>query len=253
MSGALLGISAAGGIATQALRATGLMPAMFGRTRKIGTIIPDVTIEESHSDRVTFTQHPVAVGSPVHDHAYRMPATVTMRLGFSNANVIGGAVQAGVEGFAKGGFGGALESAGESVFDSFTEEKVRKTYKKLLDMQFDQDAWEANKAPLKEFTLTTGKRTYKNMVITEISVRTDRTTEYSLMVEVHMQEVFFVKTSSTTQPSQTDQKNPSQTASPTDQAGKSAAPVKNPDSLLVQGGFGRMIPKVISGGGGASP
>src|SRR4029077_19725214 len=104
MSGALLNtglraVTSVAGIGTELLSATGLMPAMFKAPRKIGTIIPDVTIEESHSDRLTVTQHPVASGSQIADHAYKMPATITMRVGFSNSSVI----SAGVQGFMQGG------------------------------------------------------------------------------------------------------------------------------------------------------
>ena len=68
------------------------------------------------------------------------------------------------------------------------------------------------------FTLTTGKRTYQNMVIVELGVRTDHTSEYSLMLECHMQEVFIVDTQTTTQPAQpaqSDQANPASTQATT--------------------------------------
>jgi hypothetical protein len=90
-------------------------------------------------------------------------------------------------------------------------------------MQFNVDA-ASNQAAVNVITVTTGKRTYPNMVITEISVRTDRTSEYSLFVEAHFQEVITVTTQTTTQPAQTDQSNPSQTASPTDNGTQSPTP-----------------------------
>jgi hypothetical protein len=242
MSGALLGISAVGGIAQQALQATGLMPAWFRAPRSIGdssskggAIIPDVTIEEQHSDRLTVTQHPIADGSPIHDHAYKLPATVVMRIGFSNSNIVGAAVQ----GFQSGGgfsdIGGGLAGAGQGLLSAATEQRCNDIYKKLVKLQFDQEAWDQGMAPLAAFSLTTGKRPYKNMVITELSMRNDKTTEYALIIEVHMQEVFIVKTASTTQPSQTNQSNPEKTASPTDQTDKSATPTPNPNSFIKRG------------------
>jgi hypothetical protein len=241
MSGALVAISSVAGIGVQALSASGLMPAWIRAPRSIGTIIPDVTIEESHSDRLTVTQHPIANGSPVSDHAYKMPATITMRLGFSNSNVVGAAVQ----GFMSGGgftdLAGGLAGAGEGLLSSFTEQRVKDIYAKLVALQFDKTAWEQGGVALMPFKLTTGKRTYDNVVITEISVRTDHTSEYALMVECHMQEVFIVTTSSTTQPSQANQAIPGQTAAPTDQADKSATPVpagRTPSLFKGSGIFG---------------
>jgi hypothetical protein len=222
MSGALLGISAVGGIAQQAVSASGLLPAWIRAPRMIGTIIPDVTIEESHSDRLTVTQHPIVDGSPISDHAFKLPATIVMRVGFSNASVVAAAVQ----GFQGGGgfsdLGGGLAGAGSGLLSSFSEERVKNIYKQLLDLQFDRTKWDQGERALLPFKLTTGKRTYDNVVITDLSIRTDRTTEYSLVVECHMQEVILVKTDSTTQPAQSSQALAAKTASPTDQATKSA-------------------------------
>jgi hypothetical protein len=58
--------------------------------RSVGTIMPDVTIEEHFVDVVSVTQHPIAQGTPVSDHAYRKPRQVTMKLGSTNANPVGG-------------------------------------------------------------------------------------------------------------------------------------------------------------------
>lgn len=237
MSGALLAVSSVAGIGVQALSASGLMPAWIRAQRKIGAIIPDVTIEETHSDRLTVTQHPIADGSKISDHAYKMPATVTMRLGFSNSNVVGAAVQGFMSG---GGFGditGGLAGAGQGLISSFTEQRCIEIYKQLVKLQFDQTAWDAGNIALQPFQLVTGKRTYDNMVITELQVHTDHTTEYALMIEVHMEEVRIVTTSSTTQPSQANQAAPSRTQSPTDQVNKAATPA-GPDLSIARGTFG---------------
>jgi len=203
MSGLLAGASTALSFAQQGAAASGLMPAFIRNSRKVGTIIPDVTIEENHSDRLQVTQHPVARGSPISDHAFKLPATVTMRLGWTNANPIG----AGVQGFMSGGFAGAAEG----LLSSATEERVKDIYASLVKLQYDDQAAKNGGNPVVPFDLTTGKRTYKNMVIVELGVRTDHTTEYSLMIECNMQEVFIVETQSTTQPAQSNQAKPDQT------------------------------------------
>jgi hypothetical protein len=47
--------------------------------RSIGTLLPDVAVEEIHHDESEITQHPVETGSPVSDHVYDQPATVEIR------------------------------------------------------------------------------------------------------------------------------------------------------------------------------
>jgi len=213
MSGFVTGLATVGTFAAPALSASGLMPAFIRQPRSIGAIIPDVTIEEQHTDRIAITQHPIADGTPVSDHAYLMPPQVTMRIGFTNANPVG----AGVSGFMEGG----LEGAGEGLLSTVMETRARDIYKKLRDLQ----------QSFEPFQLTTGKRTYEHMMIAELSIRNDHTTEYALIVEVNMQQVFRVRTRTTQQPAQSDQAAPSKTASPTDEPPKQPDPKDRPTML----------------------
>ena len=41
--------------------------------RSIGTVIPDVVIEEAHRDELIITQHPVEKGATITDHAFARP------------------------------------------------------------------------------------------------------------------------------------------------------------------------------------
>jgi hypothetical protein len=229
---AVVGSSAFSTLAAQLPLPQGLQSILLRGLRKIDTIIPDVTIEENHSDRVTVTQHPIATGTPVSDHVYRLPSTVTMRLGWTNSNPVGAALG----GFAAGGgfggdIGGGLAGAGSGLLSSFDEQRVNQIYEQLRKLQFDDAAWGKGQTPVNTFQLVTGKRTYPSMIITELQIHTDRSSEYSLMVEAHFQEVMKVTSESTTQPAQTDQQNPSQTASPTDTGDKTATPPGNPNSV----------------------
>lgn len=73
----------------------GAIVAYLGpNSRSIGTIIPDVVIEEAHRDALIITQHPVEKGSAITDHAFRTPSSVVIRCGFSNSS-------AGYEGYAQ--------------------------------------------------------------------------------------------------------------------------------------------------------
>ena len=100
----------------------------------IGSVMPDVVVEEIHHDTLVITQHPVMNGCPVSDHAYRMPPQLQMKIGFS-ASTIG-----------KGG-------------DSHIDE----SYKALINLQ----------TSLQPFDVMTSKRGYSNMMIENIMVVTD--------------------------------------------------------------------------------
>jgi hypothetical protein len=182
IGGALTGLLGTGmTFAGPALSALGdVIPAWIRQGRSIGDIIPDVTMEEQHSDRLQVTQHPLADNTPISDHAFRMPATLTMRCGWSNSNIVGALV-------------GAFTS-GTSPFAAFTETRAQEVYEKLRALQGTPDG-----PPVKRITIQTGKRKYENMVLTELSVTTDHTKEYSLFVEAHFQEVITVTTRTTTQ------------------------------------------------------
>lgn len=56
-------------------------------TRLIGTIIPEVVVEEVHTDETRITDHPVETGAAITDHAFMMPYEIQMHVGFSNSTV----------------------------------------------------------------------------------------------------------------------------------------------------------------------
>ncbi len=199
-----------GQLVSSALGAAGIpMPAFIRQGRKIDTIIPDVTIEEHFTDRLTVTQHPVAKGTPVSDHAYLMPKAITMKCGWTNANLVG-SIGEGIGSMLSGGsIGGALSSAAST----FMESRAKDIYEKLLALQLER----------RPFTLTTGKRTYeKNMVITELDATNDHHTEYALIISVQMQEVILVDVGDATQADQDSQTKP-QTTQPTQDGGNKPA------------------------------
>jgi hypothetical protein len=208
MSGALLpALGTLGTVGSQALTPilgalpAGMVPAFIRTPRKIGTIVPDCVIEENHSDRVQVSTHPVADGF-VNDHAYMQPASLTMRVGWTNSNLVGAATGGAISGFASGGFEGALTGAFQSGLSSFTEMRVKEVYEQMLKLQ----------RSFQLMDIVTGKRTYKNMLLTEMSVKTDHTTEYALMMECHFQEILLAKAQKTTQPDMAAQSEADKTA-----------------------------------------
>ena len=161
LKGAVIGTVA--GVAVNA--AGGLLNALFMSRRSIGGIIPDVTIEEHHSDTLTITDHPVEQGAAITDHAFKNPAEVTMYIAWSNASLLLSSVVSGSL------FAGKLDD-------------VNDLYGKMLDLQ-------ESRVP---FDLVTGKRTYSNMLIKHISNTTDKDTENCLMLSVHMRQIIIVET-----------------------------------------------------------
>lgn len=124
--------------------------------RAIGQIYADVTIEENHRDEVIITQHPVEGGGVITDHAFKRPAELEIRCGFSNSS-------AGYVGY------------------------VQEQYRALLALQNARQP----------FTVYTGKRRYRNMIIRGLSVGTDGHSENTLMATVALQEVIIVSTQTT--------------------------------------------------------
>jgi hypothetical protein len=56
-----------------------------GILRVFGGFIAEVTVREQHVDDLTITTHPVERGAPITDHAFRMPALLTIEAGWSAA------------------------------------------------------------------------------------------------------------------------------------------------------------------------
>lgn len=143
-------------------------------TRKIGIIVPDVTLLEKHNDTLEITEHPVeSVTSSgtgtISDHAYRRPSEVTMEVGFAAG-------------------GSLLDLLDTSSIGISIGTSPKETYQKLLDLQ-------RSRIP---FQLSTGKRVYDNMLIRSLEVTTDMTSENVLMATLTLRELVFSKTQSIT-------------------------------------------------------
>lgn len=54
-----------------------------GILRAFGGFHAEVTVREQHTDDMTITTHPVERGAPISDHAFRMPALLTIEAGWS--------------------------------------------------------------------------------------------------------------------------------------------------------------------------
>lgn len=76
-------------------------------------------------------------------------------------------------------------------------------------------ALQSLQAARQPFTVVTGKRIYRNMLIVALEVSTNETSEYSLMARVGLREIIIVDTQTVSTGSAATQASPQSTASPT--------------------------------------
>lgn len=114
--------------------------------RSISTIIPDVVIDEVHTDDLAITDHPVETGAAISDHAFKIPSRVQMRCGFSNSS-------AGTEGYVQSVYQALLAlQARREPFDVFTGKRV---YRNML---LERVAVETNEASENTLMVIAGLR-----------------------------------------------------------------------------------------------
>ena len=157
--------------------------------RAIGPITAMVTLEELGTDNLQITEHPVELGANINDHAFKQPAEVVIRCGWSNSSL--------------GGLISGVRQAVASIFgdSAFGSDYVSGVYNQLLALQ-------ESRIP---FDVSTGKRTYQNMLMRSLALTTDPRTEYALMCTVVCRQVIIVQTQATTLPPRDSQANPQAT------------------------------------------
>lgn len=189
---------------------------------QINTISVDATLEETGSDYLQVTEHPVEAGASITDHAYYRPAELTLHCGWSNANAL----------FATSVGGNQVFTGGSLVKDDY----VSSIYSQLLALQ----------QSLQPFTVLTTIRQYTNMVITSLTLTRDKTTSQALMITVGMRQIITVNTSSSTLAPTANQANPADTSNTFNYGQQSLInnPVPSPQGSLPpaswtpSGGFG---------------
>ena len=141
---------------------------LAGKGRTIMGLFADVTIEEKHKDELQITEHPTEIGSPMSDHAYKIPPEVSMTVAWSESagklnGLVGNTPLSGTTGLV----------AVYEVLQQLQDSAVR-------------------------LVVLTGKRLYTNMLIKSLSCTTDPSTEHVLMIDITFKKVFVVKTAETT-------------------------------------------------------
>lgn len=156
--------------------------ALFMTGRSIGGIIPDVTIEEVSTDRLIVTKHPVERGAAVSDHSYKEPSSLTMRIGWSDSNSLTRSIVSGSL------FSGSIKSAVDM-------------YQDMLKLQVSGN----------RFDVVTGKRTYTDMLLTQVRLTTDKETENAVLLELELEQQIVVQTTSVSLVTAQDQADPAAT------------------------------------------
>lgn len=165
----------------------------------IGKILIPATLEETHSDVLTVTEHPVEFGAPVTDHSYKNPPDLVMKCGWTNSSFA--AIGAIFSSVLKDG-----DLPGDSYIDSI--------YFKLLKLQEDRMV----------VTVQSSKRWYKDMLITGLQVTTDDKTSSILLITITLKKINIVKTRATLLPAKESQSNAASTASRDNSGPKHAIP-----------------------------
>jgi hypothetical protein len=181
--------------------------------RNIGGLVFDVVLEEKHRDELVITKHPVERGAEIADHAYANPAEVVIR--------------------ASSSLSGA--NADGPLY-------LQDLYQALLSLQ-------QNRQP---FEIITGKRTYENMLVRIIELRTDEHSENILDLTIYCQEIFMAQVVVTTIIQNANLASPESNATMVNQgqAQLKAAPTFN--SSVVPGSAGQSfdlgVPQAGTGG-----
>jgi len=150
-------------------------PVYIKPYRALNGIQADAVIEEEHEDELVVTEHPVEQGATISDHAYKMPARLTLTYGWS--------------------MGSPQNIGANTTF-------LKDVYNKFLTLQ--------NARTL--FAVYTGKRTYQNMILQSIRVDTTKETENSILIRATCREILLATTQTITVPNANNMVNPQNNA-----------------------------------------
>lgn len=163
-----------------------LLNPVFFLPRSIAGFVADVTVEEQHLDELVITEHPVQQGAAITDHAFKKPASVVIRCGWSNSS---------------------FQALGNPNY-------VREVYDDFLELQ-------ASREP---FDIITGKRLYTSMLIATLACTTDEKTENALLLTVSCRQIIVANTQVVTVPPAAVQKSPEVTSGTQNRGSISVAP-----------------------------
>ena len=190
-------------------------------------IIAQATLEEQHIDELEITDHPVEQSAAITDHAFKRPAMLVLRLGWSDSasGPVGLDNQAITAAAALLGQPAPLIAAIPATVGGIQSlqaqltgnavNQARDVYQKLLKLQSERVL----------FSVNTGKRSYTNLLLKALSTSTDHRTEHALFITMVCRQLIITTTqvvSVSTDPSV--QSQPQKTAPPQNQGNKQLQP-----------------------------
>lgn len=203
--GQALAITAVQGIGLALLQTIQIKPR-----RRIGPIEAQATIREHHFDELVITEHPIETGAAITDHAFKLPARVTIQIGFSNSPSPKNTGLAALAGNIITGLADTIKGFGASG------NYVNEMYNQLLALQ-------ESRIPC---DILTAKRKYKNMLLQSVSTDTTRKTAQAAIITIDARQVILVDVTTLTIP-QSQQKYPERSAPTQDFGMKQPGPAPN--------------------------
>jgi hypothetical protein len=204
----------------------GLDAILVKPVRSIGPFTAHVTIKETHTDELQVTEQPVDQGANITDHAFIKPAELQIECAWSNSPPSSNVVQSLQQ--AVTGTAAIFNTIDSSINSGNSPSQVKEVYARLLQLQ-------RSRIP---FAVFTGKRTYDNMLVTRLSVQTDKETENSLHVSATFRQILIaqVQVRSIGAPAE-NQENPETTQPVVDKGMKQLTPAStfNPGAALKAG------------------
>lgn len=170
----------------------GFFPSTGGKS-----IVAQTTVEEVHHDDMEITDHPVEQGSAITDHAFKRPAEVVIRAGFSDSPKGNSGGLLGAATGAAAALGGSalrtvigVATTAQSLLSGNGAKQAKEVYADFVAAQQNRVL----------FDIYTGKRVYRNMLIKALTTTTNSQTDGSLVLTIVCRQVMIVSTRVVTLP-----------------------------------------------------
>lgn len=191
-------------------------------------IVAQATIRETHIDELEVTDHPVQQGASISDHAFKLPAEVTIEIGWSgspsesNGLINSALATAAANSPTINAINNVYQQAQAAIStisgiqsmingNAITpqQDTLNWMYSRLLQLQSARAL----------FDIYTGRRVYNSMVCKSLAVETDYKTSEALFVKMVCKQVILVNVQTVILPV-SQQKTPQDTASQADSGTK---------------------------------
>lgn len=160
------------------------------------TVIPDLTIRETHRDSLNITSHPIQTGAAITDHSYLAQAEFMLEYGWSNSNTRSS----------------NEDYTGQPPTEDHDESYIKKLYETVVSLQ-------ASRALC---TVITGKRRYTNVLIRSVETMTTNEMSHSMIIQMNCASITLAQTTRTVagDVKRDNQADPSKTAPQTNNGTK---------------------------------